>query len=131
MITVLSVTFEASAFLNAASVFKSSAEKLSSNINILGFLAIALAIDNLCFCPPETFVPPCEIGASYFPAFSSMNSEACAISAACLTSSIEALAAPYLILDSIVPEKRTPFCGTYPSSSLKSWIYFVYLHHQA
>ena len=59
MITVLSVTFEAIAFLKAASVFKSSAEKLSSNINILGFLAI----DNLCFCPPETFVPPCAIGA--------------------------------------------------------------------
>ena len=38
MITVLSVTLEASAFLSAASVFKSSAEKLSSNINILGFL---------------------------------------------------------------------------------------------
>ena len=57
MITVLSVTLEASAFLSAASVFKSSAEKLSSNINILGFLAIALAIESLCFCPPDTLVP--------------------------------------------------------------------------
>jgi len=32
-----------------ASVLKSSAEKLSSNIYISGSLAIALAIDNLCF----------------------------------------------------------------------------------
>ena len=97
IITVLSVTFEASAFLKAASVFKSSAEKLSSNINILGFFAIALAIESLCFCPPETLVPPCAIGDFHtFLAFSSMKSEACAISAASLTSSIDALAAPIL-----------------------------------
>ena len=112
MITVLSVTLEASAFLSAASVFKSSAEKLSSNINILGFLAIALAIESLCFCPPDTLVPPCAIGLSYFADLVSINSVACAISAAYFTISMEASGAPNLILDSIVPENNIPFCGT-------------------
>ena len=112
MITVLSVTLEASAFLSAASVFKSSAEKLSSNINILGFLAIALAIESLCFCPPDTLVPPCAIGLSYYADLVSINSVACAISAASFTISMEASGAPNLILDSIVPENNIPFCGT-------------------
>ena len=113
MITVLSVTLEASAFLSAASVFKSSAEKLSSNINILGFLAIALAIESLCFCPPDTLVPPCAIGLSYFADLVSINSVACAISAASFTiSHRKPLVHRILILDSIVPENNIPFCGT-------------------
>ena len=33
----------------------------SSNISILGFLSNALAMQSLCFCPPDTFVPPCSI----------------------------------------------------------------------
>lgn len=58
IITVLSFVISDNAALKEASVFKSSAEKLSSNIYISGSLAIALAIDNLCFCPPETLFPP-------------------------------------------------------------------------
>ena len=51
----------ANAFLIKLSVFVSTALVESSNINIFGFLSSALAIHNLCFCPPLTFVPPCSI----------------------------------------------------------------------
>ena len=55
---VLFFVFLFNAFLNAASVLRSNAEKLSSNIYISGFFISARAIESLCFCPPETFVPP-------------------------------------------------------------------------
>lgn len=64
--TVLSLVFSFNACLNATSVLKSNAEKLSSNTNISGFLAIALAIDKRCFCPPDTLFPPCEISEPIF-----------------------------------------------------------------
>lgn len=50
--------FSLNAFLISASVFVSTALVESSKINILGFLSNALAIQILCFWPPETFVPP-------------------------------------------------------------------------
>ena len=49
------------AFLINLSVFVSTALVESSKINILGFLSSALAIQSLCLCPPETFVPPRSI----------------------------------------------------------------------
>ena len=109
MITVLSFTFSDNAFLSAASVFKSSAEKLSSNINIFGFLAIALAIARRCFLPPETLLPPCDIELSYLSSFASINSVACAIPAAFFISSSVALSFPKRRFEAIVPEKRIPF----------------------
>ena len=39
------------------SVFVSTADRQSSSIKILGSLMIALAIDILCFCPPERVIP--------------------------------------------------------------------------
>ena len=62
--TIASVVSFFKAFLRIASVLKSRAEKLSSNIYISGFLTKALAIDNLCFCPPDTLDPPSLIGSS-------------------------------------------------------------------
>ena len=58
-------------------------------INISGFLAIALAMERRCFWPPDTLVPPCEIGESYVSGFASINSVAWATSAASFTSSTE------------------------------------------
>ena len=49
------------AALIVASVFVSTALVESSKINIFGFLSNALAIQSLCFWPPDTFVPPCSI----------------------------------------------------------------------
>ena len=46
------------AFRINASVLVSTALVESSRINIFGFFKIALAIQILCFCPPETLVPP-------------------------------------------------------------------------
>ena len=48
--------------------------KESSNKYISGSLAIALAIDILCFCPPETLVPPLDISESYAFSIFSINS---------------------------------------------------------
>ena len=109
------------ASLNALSVFKSSAEKLSSNTYISGSIANALAIDKRCFCPPDTLFPPCAIGELYLSSFFSMNSVAWAIDAAFFISSSDILSLPYLIFDSIVPENNTPFCGTNPILLLKSF----------
>ena len=94
-----------------ASVLKSSAEKLSSNIYISGSLAIALAIDNLCFWPPDTFEPPCAIGVSYLSGLESINSVAWATLDAVSTTSLLAVLFPYFILESIVPLNNTPFWG--------------------
>lgn len=67
-----------SAFRSVLSVLKSSAEKLSSKIKISGSFAIALAMESLCFCPPETLLPPCAIGVLYRSGLVSINSVACA-----------------------------------------------------
>ena len=61
----MSFVFLASSALNILSVLKSSAEKLSSNTNISGSIAMALAIDSLCFWPPDTLLPPCAISDLY------------------------------------------------------------------
>jgi len=58
IIFVVSGISSLNAFLINASVFVSTALVESSNINIFGFLSNALAIQILCFCPPDTFVPP-------------------------------------------------------------------------
>ena len=120
--TVLSLTFSASAFRSAASVFKSSAEKLSSKIKIFGSFATALAMARRCFCPPETLLPPCAISLSYFFSFASINSVACAISAAFPICASDASSFPKRRFDAIVPENRIPFCGTNPISSRRSAI---------
>ena len=118
IITVLFSVFSANASRNLLSVLKSNAEKLSSNTNISGSFAIALAIDKRCFCPPETFPPPWAISSLYFFSFESMNSVACAISAASIIFSSDIFSSEYFIFDSIVPENNIPFCGTNPIISL-------------
>ena len=54
-----------------ASVAVSTALVESSRISALGFFSKALAIQSLCFCPPDTFTPPWPRSVSYsrFPAF--------------------------------------------------------------
>ena len=104
--------FSLRAFLTAASVLKSRAEKLSSKIYTSGFFTKALAIESLCFCPPDTLVPPCEISSAYFKALVFINSEAWAIFAASSNSSNNASSLPYFKLLSIVPENNIPFWGT-------------------
>ena len=65
----------------------SSAEVASSNISIGGFLRNTLAIESLCFCPPESLTPLCPISVSYPFSNDSMNSCALASLAAAITSS--------------------------------------------
>ena len=47
--------------LMSESVLVSTALVESSRISIFGDFKSALAIQSLCFCPPDTFVPPCSI----------------------------------------------------------------------
>ena len=53
--------FVANAFRIFESVAVSQAEVESSRIRTFGFFKRARAMQSLCFCPPETFVPPCVI----------------------------------------------------------------------
>ena len=55
---------------------------------------MALAIESLCFCPPETFAPPCSITESYLFSIRSTKSLLCATLTAVLTSSAVGLNSP-------------------------------------
>ena len=107
--------------LKFLSVLKSSAENESSNIYMLGFLYIARAIASLCFCPPDTFVPPCDISSSYCFCFVFINSSDCDIRAASSNCFLFIFSCPNAIFDFIVPVNSTPFCGTIPIFSLRSY----------
>ena len=78
MIFVVSGISSRNAFLIIASVLVSTALVESSRIKILGFLSNALAIQRRCFCPPDTFVPPCSIYVSYWLGNVSTKESACA-----------------------------------------------------
>ena len=52
-------------FFKLFSVIKSRAEKLSSKIKISGFFRRVLAIEILCFCPPERLDPDFSTKVSY------------------------------------------------------------------
>lgn len=56
------------------SLLVSRAEVASSNINILGFFKIALAIAILCFCPPDSLLPFIPTKYSVFSSILFMNS---------------------------------------------------------
>ena len=64
------------AFLIRASVLVSTALVESSRIRIFGFFSRALAIQSLCFWPPETLFPPSTIWVSYPSGNSRMNPSA-------------------------------------------------------
>ena len=102
------------------SVLVSTAEVESSNIRIFGFLSKALAIHNLCFCPPETFVPPSSIYVSYFLGNFWINSSACANLHTLSTSSLDAFSSPQRIFSVIVPENSMFFCKTQATSFLNA-----------
>ena len=106
--------------LSIESVLKSKAEKLSSNIYISGFLTNALAIDNLCFCPPETFLPPSLIISSNCLGFFDMKSYAWATFAEWTTSPVFAFFLPNFILLDILPVNNKVFCGIKPIFFLKA-----------
>ena len=58
MMMVVSFRFLAKEARMAASVVESTAEVESSRMSTAGFLSMARAMHNLCFCPPDTFTPP-------------------------------------------------------------------------
>ena len=61
MILVVSGISVANACRMRASVFVSTADVESSKISTFGFFSKARAMQSRCFCPPETFVPPCSM----------------------------------------------------------------------
>ena len=70
------------------------AEKESSKMYSSGRFTSARAMARRCLCPPETLVPPCEIGASRPPSSFSTKSRACAVSSACQISASVASGLP-------------------------------------
>ena len=118
--TIFVVLFKSSfkAFLISLSVFVSTADVLSSKIKILGFFKIALAIQSLCFWPPETFEPPCSIFVSYLSLNDSINSSAWAILHAFLISSSLANSLPHNKFSLIVPLNKPFFWRTTETLSL-------------
>ena len=95
-----------------ASVAVSTAEVESSRISTRGFLSNARAMHRRCFCPPETFVPPCSMCVSYPSGIRSMNSSAQACAQTSLHSSSVAFSLPQRSFSRIEPENSTFFCST-------------------
>lgn len=58
MILVVPAGLRSIPFRIFASVAVSTALVESSRISTLGFFSKALAMQSLCFCPPDTFTPP-------------------------------------------------------------------------
>ena len=74
-----------------------------------GFLTKARAIDNLCFCPPEKFLPFCSTS-SYIPLLlEDTTLVACANSKASFISSSLASFFPKQIFSLIVPLNKEAF----------------------
>ena len=96
------------ALLIAKSVAVSTALVESSNINTLGFFTSALAIQSLCFCPPEKLLPPCSTTVSH-PSFEVNTKSALALLRAQVSSSSLALSFPQSKFDLTVPENSVFF----------------------
>ena len=109
----------------------STAERQSSKIKILGSLIIALAIETLCFCPPDNVIPRSPIFVLNFSGKEFIFLIKSAFSAAFLTNSKLLFSVPNKMLFSIVSENRNTSCGTYPICFLKNDISsFLYRYHQ-
>ena len=86
----------------------------SSKINIGGFLRNTLAIDNLCFWPPESFTPLSPMKVSYPSGRFIIKLWIFALFAASMISSSVASCLPYLIFSLIVPVNKNTSCWTIP-----------------
>ena len=87
-----------SASCTSLSLSVSSADVASSSISMAGFLRIALAMEILCLCPPDSRHPLSPIFVLYPSSVSIMKSCALAILAASITCSIVAFSTPKVIL---------------------------------
>ena len=89
-----------------SSVSVSTADKLSSKINIFGLLIIALAIASLCFCPPDRLTPLSPSNVLKPSLNISISLDRHAFLAAISTSFKDALFLPNFIFFSIDSENR-------------------------
>ena len=92
-----------------------SSDEVASSSKIIGdFFKTALAIDILCFCPPESFTPFSPISVSYLFSNLSINSSAAANLHASTISLKEASSFAKEMLDFIVSLNKTiSFCNIY------------------
>ncbi len=97
-----------------------SAEKLSSSTRILGFLAIALAMESLCFCPRQTFDPPCAVSFQIHLPFPRWDSGLYISAASDLLWCSSFVSKS--IFESIVLENRIPFLRHWPDWSLSDFM---------
>ena len=104
-IVVLSLVKKLIAFWILLSVSASKEDVASSSKIIELFFKIALAMDNLCFSPPDSLIPFSPIKVSYFPGNLSINSLAKENFAASTISLSDASKLAYAILFLIVSSK--------------------------
>ena len=87
-----------------------SSDEVASSSKIIGVsFKIALAIESLCFSPPDNLTPSSPMMVSYLFGSFSINSSAKAFFAANITSSSDAFGFAYFILNLIVSSKRVVF----------------------
>ena len=118
MILVVSGMLFASPSRILASVAVSTALVESSRISTLGDFRMALAMQSLCFCPPDTLTPPWPSSVSYPRSRRSMNSSTQAMRQASSISWSVAVSLPQRRLSFTVPENRVFFWSTMAMESL-------------
>ena len=99
---------------SAASVARSRALALSSNIRISGCRTKARAMVSRCRCPPDRLRPPWAIRDSSPSDMARTKDSACAMQSACHSASSSASGRPHCRFSRSVPENSTAFCGTRP-----------------
>ena len=92
----------------------STAAIASSNIKIGAFFSIILAIEILCFSPPDNLTPISPIRVSYPFGKAEIKSWHLTFLAASMTSSFVALCFPIAILSKILKSNRMTSCPTLP-----------------
>lgn len=102
----------ASALRRSLSVFGSRAENVSSNTYMSGPLHTALAIESLCFCPPDRLHPCWRTSESMPSGMDSTRSSSCAMCTALAMSASVLSVLPNTTLRLTDPENTTGVCGT-------------------
>ena len=104
-----------------ASVFKSRALAASSKIKISACLKTALAMEILCFCPPERLMPRSATSVSYPSVPADINPSAWAAAAAALISASAAPSFPHAMFSWIVTLNSSLFCNATATFSRRAF----------
>mmetsp|Transcript_40159 Transcript_40159/g.99247 ORF Transcript_40159/g.99247 Transcript_40159/m.99247 type:complete len:234 (+) Transcript_40159:167-868(+) len=114
VVRLFAASSASSAACTTRSLSVSSAEVASSRMSTTGFLITARAIATRCFCPPDSWPPPCPARVSKPAGKDMMKPCALALLAAASISACVAPGLPYAMFSAMVPSKSTGSCPTIP-----------------